>query len=178
MVRQRRGFTQCLPARISSSQVWGTTCGAPTIRRTSDGTIIFESPRRIPDTLRDISDVIPDAHLVIGRELTKLHEQIWRGSPGEALTEFAEPRGEFSILIIPPPGEPRRWTDAEIADALADALRARRVEVTGRALRRPAVRSSATRRLRPLAVRSGPLTFQTQTAPTLQIDKQTDIRPA
>ena len=85
------------------------------------GTIIFESPRRIPGTLRDISDVIPDAHLVIGRELTKLHEQIWRGSPSEALTEFAEPRGEFSVLIIPPPGEPRRWTDAEIADALADA---------------------------------------------------------
>ena len=71
------------------------------------GTIIFESPRRIPDTLRDIADVIPDAHLVIGRELTKLHEQIWRGSPAEALTEFAEPRGEFSVLIIPPPGEPR-----------------------------------------------------------------------
>ncbi len=85
------------------------------------GTIIFESPRRIPDTLRDIADVIPDAHLVIGRELTKLHEQIWRGSPIEALTEFAEPRGEFSVLIIPPPGEPRRWTDVEIADALADA---------------------------------------------------------
>ncbi len=85
------------------------------------GTIIFESPRRMLDTLRDIAEVMPDAHLVVGRELTKLHEQIWRGSPGDAIEEFSLPRGEFTILITPPPGATRLWTDSEIADALADA---------------------------------------------------------
>ncbi len=83
--------------------------------------IVFESPRRVVDTLMELADVIPEARLVIGRELTKLHEQIWRGTPAQALEEFSEPRGEFTILIIPPAGEQRRWTDTEIADALADA---------------------------------------------------------
>ena len=85
------------------------------------GTIIFESPRRVLDTFRDIAKVMPDAHLVVGRELTKLHEQIWRGSPADAIEEFAQPRGEFTILITPPPGETRLWSDSEIAEALADA---------------------------------------------------------
>ena len=85
------------------------------------GSIVFESPRRIADTLQDLIDLIPDAELLIGRELTKLHEQIWRGSPAEAVREFSQPRGEFTILIVPPAGEQPRWSDAEIADALADA---------------------------------------------------------
>ena len=87
----------------------------------NSGSIVFESPRRVVDTLKDLATVIPDAHLVIGRELTKLHEQIWRGSPAEAVAAFQEPRGEFTILIVPPAGEQRSWSDAEIAEALADA---------------------------------------------------------
>lgn len=83
--------------------------------------IVFESPRRIRDTFQDIADAVPDARLVVGRELTKLHEQIWRGTPAQALEEFSEPRGEFTILIIPPVGEQRGWTDSEIADAMAEA---------------------------------------------------------
>ncbi|MCY3733701.1 MAG: 16S rRNA (cytidine(1402)-2'-O)-methyltransferase [Chloroflexi bacterium] len=92
-----------------------------TIAERAEQTIIFESPRRLLDTLRDIADTTPDSRLVIGRELTKLHEQIWRGTPSEALEAFPEPRGEFTILLIPPASGPVRWTDAEIADALAGA---------------------------------------------------------
>lgn len=84
-------------------------------------TLIFESPRRIPHTLADIDFVSPDAELVVGRELTKLHEQIWRGSPAEAVTAFGEPRGEFTILIVPPPLESEPWSDTRIAEALSDA---------------------------------------------------------
>lgn len=83
--------------------------------------IVFEAPRRLTSTLTELSRIIPDARLIIGRELTKLHEQIWRGSPQDALEQFAEPRGEFAILIVPPASEPQRWTDPEIADALAEA---------------------------------------------------------
>lgn len=92
-----------------------------TIAERGEPTIIFESPRRLRDTLRDIADATPDSRLVVGRELTKLHEQIWRGTPSEALTAFSEPRGEFTILLIPPASGLPRWTDAEVADALADA---------------------------------------------------------
>lgn len=87
----------------------------------SAGTVVFESPRRVRDTLADLADELPNAQLVIGRELTKLYEQIWRGSPAQALVEFDEPRGEFTILIIPPVAEATIWSDAEIADALAEA---------------------------------------------------------
>ena len=85
------------------------------------GTIVFESPRRVHDLLSDLAAIMPDTYLVIGRELTKLHEQIWRGSPTEALREFDEPRGEFTILIVPPLSETPRWTDSEVAKALAEA---------------------------------------------------------
>lgn len=83
--------------------------------------ILFESPRRLRDTLQDIADAVPDAQLVIGRELTKLHEQIWRGAPAEALEEFTDPRGEFTIILTPPPDGSQPWTDDDVAQALAEA---------------------------------------------------------
>ncbi len=83
--------------------------------------IAFEAPRRLRATLEQLARIAPGAELTIGRELTKLHEQIWTGSPAEALEEFSEPRGEFTLLIVPPVGEQTPWTDAEIAQALAEA---------------------------------------------------------
>ena len=83
--------------------------------------IIFESPRRVHSTLAILADLIPSGQLIVGRELTKLHEQIWRGSPDEALDEFSDPRGEFTILILPPESTAPGWTDDALADLLADA---------------------------------------------------------
>lgn len=83
--------------------------------------IVFESPRRLRDTLQDIADIVPDADLVVGRELTKLHEQIWRGVAADALHEFTDPRGEFTIILTPPPHGSQPWTDDDIAQALAEA---------------------------------------------------------
>ena len=71
--------------------------------------------------LRDLAEVAPQVELVIGRELTKLHEQIWRGSPAAAATEFAEPRGEFTILLIPPEPVEEEWSDDAVREALAEA---------------------------------------------------------
>lgn len=85
------------------------------------GSIVFESPRRVAATLADLAQMLPDAQLVIGRELTKLHEEIWRGSAEQAAPTFVEPRGEFTILIVPPAGADAAWTDTQIADALEDA---------------------------------------------------------
>lgn len=91
------------------------------IAERGEETIIFESPRRVLGTLNDVSAIMPDCRLVIGRELTKQHEEVWRGTVSEALDAFSEPRGEFTILLIPPRAGPPHWTDSEIADALAEA---------------------------------------------------------
>ena len=82
-------------------------------------TIVFESPHRVGGALEDLAEALPRARLVIGRELTKLHEQIWRGAAAAAPAAFPEPRGEFAILIVPAPVA--EWSDAEVAGALAAA---------------------------------------------------------
>ena len=64
------------------------------------GTIIaLESPHRLPAALNDILDTLGDRKLAVCRELTKLHEEIFRGSVAEAIRRFAEPRGEFTLVI-------------------------------------------------------------------------------
>ena len=82
--------------------------------------LAFESPRRLQATLSDCADVLPDASLVIGRELTKLHEEIWRGSAAAALAHFSQPRGEFSLLIAPAATEPQAWSDDQVREALSE----------------------------------------------------------
>ena len=84
-------------------------------------TLLLESRHRVAAMLRDLAEVAPQVELVIGRELTKLHEQIWRGSPTAAATEFAEPRGEFTILLIPPQPVEEEWSDDAVREALAAA---------------------------------------------------------
>ena len=67
-----------------------------------DGTVIFyESPKRILRTLSDVLHYLGDRPAVIGRELTKIHEELIRGKVSELLSYFKQntPRGEFVIMI-------------------------------------------------------------------------------
>jgi len=63
--------------------------------------IIFESPQRIVKTLQDISSLAPERDLVIGRELTKIHEDFVFGNVEDLLCVFTEkkPKGEFVLII-------------------------------------------------------------------------------
>lgn len=63
--------------------------------------VLFEAPHRLRATLTDIADALGDPALAVCRELTKLHEEVWRGKASEALIYFTEPRGEFTIVIGP-----------------------------------------------------------------------------
>lgn len=63
--------------------------------------VIFEAPHRFRTTLTDIADALNDPPLAVCRELTKLHEEVWRGTASDALDYFAEPRGEFTIVVGP-----------------------------------------------------------------------------
>jgi 16S rRNA (cytidine1402-2'-O)-methyltransferase len=58
--------------------------------------VIFESPHRVVDSLTDLAGVYPDLPVAVCRELTKLHETVYRGSVREVVSELGDP---------PPPGE-------------------------------------------------------------------------
>ncbi|MBI4302681.1 MAG: 16S rRNA (cytidine(1402)-2'-O)-methyltransferase [Chloroflexi bacterium] len=61
--------------------------------------VAFESPHRLQATLSDVVEVLGDRRLAVCRELTKLHEEVFRGRASEALEHFHELRGEFTLVI-------------------------------------------------------------------------------
>ncbi|MBX6378981.1 MAG: 16S rRNA (cytidine(1402)-2'-O)-methyltransferase [Clostridia bacterium] len=63
--------------------------------------VAFEAPHRLAVTLRDVAEVMgPDRPVAIARELTKLHEEVWRGRVAEACERFPGPvRGEVVLVI-------------------------------------------------------------------------------
>ncbi len=72
-----------------------------TIKDAQATIVFYESPRRIVKTLKDILDIIGDRPAVLARELTKLHEEIIRGTVSDILLYFSQqsPRGECVLMI-------------------------------------------------------------------------------
>ena len=62
-------------------------------------TISFESPRRLQQSLKDILETIGDRRIAVCREMTKLHEEVFRGTVSEAIEHFEQPRGEFTLVV-------------------------------------------------------------------------------
>jgi len=82
--------------------------------------VAFESPRRLPASLRSLAGALPDRSLAVCRELTKRFEEVVRGTATELAERFTEPpKGEITLVLgaSPPAERPR---EAE-ADALAVA---------------------------------------------------------
>jgi 16S rRNA (cytidine1402-2'-O)-methyltransferase len=62
--------------------------------------VAFDSPYRILKSLAVIAEVLPERRLTVGRELTKLHEQVVRGTAGEVMAALGDrARGEFTLVI-------------------------------------------------------------------------------
>ena len=61
--------------------------------------VAFESPHRLRETLSDIQEFLGDRRLAVCRELTKIHEEVFRGKVSQAREHFTEPRGEFTLVI-------------------------------------------------------------------------------
>ena len=87
--------------------------------------IAFESPRRLQRSLKDIRETIGDRKIAVCREMTKLHEEVFRGTVSEALEHFEQPRGEFTLVIEGAASGKQDDAKAEdLALSLLDGLRA------------------------------------------------------
>ncbi|GAI13207.1 unnamed protein product [marine sediment metagenome] len=61
--------------------------------------VVLESPHRLLAALNDILHVLGDRRVAVCRELTKVYEEVFRGRISQAIDHFAEPRGEFTLVI-------------------------------------------------------------------------------
>jgi len=81
--------------------------------------VVFEAPHRLKATLRDILAVLGEREMSVCRELTKLYEEVFRGTASEALAHFREPRGEFVLVIrgVTPTAAASGPTDDQLEEA-------------------------------------------------------------
>lgn len=89
-------------------------------------TLIFlETPHRLLEALQDLQAVLGDRQMAAARELTKIHEEIYRGTVGETLAHFTaqEPRGEFTLVIAGrQPEASGPWSEQRLRQAVEEAL--------------------------------------------------------
>ena len=61
--------------------------------------VAFEAPHRVQASLKDIEEILGDRKVAVCRELTKIHEEVYRGSVNGAIAYFSQPKGEFTVII-------------------------------------------------------------------------------
>lgn len=90
--------------------------------------IFYEAPHRLLATLQGIAEYFEEREAVVVRELTKLHQQVHRGTVLELIKEFEQttPRGECCIILAPYVpvkvlGSPKEWC-AEVQERIAQGL--------------------------------------------------------
>jgi 16S rRNA (cytidine1402-2'-O)-methyltransferase len=105
------------------------------VARSEETVVLFESPQRLRRLLEDLREACgPERNVVVARELTKLHEEIVRGTLEEALRYYdnGPPKGEVTVVVAPSPTIGHPETDIEAvrqlaADLLADGTSPSRV---------------------------------------------------
>jgi 16S rRNA (cytidine1402-2'-O)-methyltransferase len=82
--------------------------------------ILYEAPHRLRQLLPDLEVLGGDRPIVLARELTKLHEEFWRGTIAEAIAHYAvhEPKGEFTIVIAGAPAAQLELSDQALLQEL------------------------------------------------------------
>jgi 16S rRNA (cytidine1402-2'-O)-methyltransferase len=91
--------------------------------------VLYEAPHRLGEALAALAEGMGDRPAAVARELTKLHEEIRRGTLSTLAIHYsAEPvRGEVAIVIAPP-GEPEPPSEADLDRLVAEALETRSVK--------------------------------------------------
>jgi 16S rRNA (cytidine1402-2'-O)-methyltransferase len=89
-------------------------------------TLIFlETPHRLIDSLEDLESVLGTREIAVARELTKLHEEIWRGKLDEAREYFKSPRGEFVLVVEGKVKEKReKWGEEKLLAVIRKEIKA------------------------------------------------------
>jgi 16S rRNA (cytidine1402-2'-O)-methyltransferase len=85
--------------------------------------VLYESPNRVADSLRDLQAALGPRRACVARELTKVHEELVRGTLPELLARYEgkEVLGEIAIVVEGRTG-PSRWSEEEVRTAIAERL--------------------------------------------------------
>jgi 16S rRNA (cytidine1402-2'-O)-methyltransferase len=124
LAAERYEFVGFLPRAAKALQsLWTESAGRP------QPVVAFESPQRLPATLRSLADADPRRPVAVCRELTKKFEQVVRGTAADVAARFAEPpKGEITLVL----GAGESTTDdsavavAAVAELVAAGLARRR----------------------------------------------------
>lgn len=118
LVADRYAFAGFVPRTAAGRErLWEELCAAEW------PAVAFESPRRLPDTLRSLAGADPLRQVAVCRELTKRFEEIVRGTASELASRFAEPpRGEITLVFGPVPRGGAGAEDGERAVAAVEEL--------------------------------------------------------
>jgi 16S rRNA (cytidine1402-2'-O)-methyltransferase len=85
--------------------------------------VAYEAPHRLVESLADVQEALGDRAIAVARELTKVHEEIWRGTLSGARQRFKdEALGEITLVIAGAP-EAGRWPESDVVAAVEQALR-------------------------------------------------------
>ena len=87
--------------------------------------VVFESPARLVATLEDLAARMPERQVAVCRELTKVHEEVWRGTVADAASEFArrDVKGEVVLVLGgAPAAAPATASDHDVGTAVAAHL--------------------------------------------------------
>jgi 16S rRNA (cytidine1402-2'-O)-methyltransferase len=111
-------FAGFLPRRARERDAWLTAW-----RERPETLVLFESPRRLGTTLEAMSRILGERPACVARELTKLHEEVARGSLGELAERFAQgARGEVTIVVGGHPDQPAASPPLDLDAAILAGL--------------------------------------------------------
>jgi 16S rRNA (cytidine1402-2'-O)-methyltransferase len=82
----------------------------------------FESPHRIASTLAEARDLLGERPIMVGRELTKLHQEFIRGSIGEVAARLSDAKGELTVVVGPVNTDDSLTDQTEPSAVLASAV--------------------------------------------------------
>ncbi len=99
------------PIRGKDRKQWFATLVAQSSER---AVIFFEAPHKVQKTLQELA-VLVDRPIFVGRELTKIYEELVWGLPNDLMARFGNPHGEFTFIV--PPGDRRKSAVAQHSDS-------------------------------------------------------------
>lgn len=120
-------FEGFVPSRSNDRKKWAARIAL----KAQEAIICFETPHRLLKTLAELHTCLGDRPIFVGREVTKLHEE-WREGSARGLADyFAQPQGEFVLLIRPAEAVPEAQeppSDEQIADVFGHVAENQRID--------------------------------------------------